>query len=205
MRIKVCGMTEIDQIQQLAEMNVDYAGLIFYERSPRFVANQIDPSKLRKLANKIKITGVFVNEHENIIEEKINAYNLSAVQLCGMETIEDCNRLKKYAEVIKVFHMSPGFSAEEMKGYENACNYLLFDTKSEKYGGTGQQFDWSLIASQNFNMPFFLSGGISANDIPVIKKFSHHKLFGIDVNSQFEISPGKKDLLKIKNFIDQLK
>lgn len=202
MKIKVCGLTSIDQIQQLSALNVDYCGLIFYEKSPRFVSDKINSNELRKLSLPAKLVGVFVNENVDHIKSKIEEYGLAAVQLCGNESSEECNEIKTFAEVIKVFHV--GDRMLQLEDYESCCDYFLFDTASDNYGGTGKKYDWKLLSKMEITKPFFISGGISSGDVLHLKQFFHPQLFGIDINSRFEISPGIKDIEKIKKFIHQL-
>ena len=90
--------------------------------------------------------------------------------------------------------------------YDAACDYYLFDTDvlKESLGGTGQQFDWELLRKAKIEKPFFLSGGISLDDVARIKAFKHPDIFGVDINSRFEISPGIKDLEKVRQFQQEL-
>lgn len=202
MKIKVCGLTSIEQIQQLSALNVDYCGLIFYEKSPRFASAKIDPIELKNLSLPVKLTGVFVNESVDHIKSKIEEYGLVAVQLCGNESPEECNEIKTFAEVIKVFHV--GHKMLQFKNYGSCCDYFLFDTASDNYGGTGKKYDWKLLSEMKIEKPFFISGGISSDDVLHLKEFFHPHLFGVDINSRFEISLGIKDIEKIKKFNHQL-
>lgn len=205
MKVKVCGMTDVDQIEGLVSLGVDFAGLIFYEKSPRYVAEKIDTITLQSLSQRIKLTGVFVNENAEKIKEMIDSYHLSAVQLCGSEPVDLCDEIRRYAEVIKVIHVGNDNDFSLLaKRYYNHCDYFLFDTQSDKYGGSGKKFSWESLSEYSFSKPFFLSGGISADDADAIKTFSHPDFFGIDLNSRFEVSAGNKDLNKIKTFINQL-
>jgi len=205
MKLKVCGMTDVDQIRSLAKLGVDFAGMIFYKKSPRYVEGKILPSELQVISDRIKLTGVFVDEDLNFIKLKIKEYHLKAVQLCGSETPELCRELKEYAEVIKVVHVGSGeITQEQISNYAGETDFFLFDTQSEKYGGTGKKFDWNSLSATEISRPFFLSGGISIDDVGSINSFAHDNFIGIDINSRFEIGPGIKDINQIKNFISQL-
>lgn len=206
MKIKVCGLTLIEQLLQLFELNIDYAGLIFYEKSPRYVRVKLDPKTLTAIGNKGKLTGVFVNENVGAIKRRIEEFHLSAVQLCGSESPADCKELRKYVEVLKVIPVAEKQGdIQFLEKYFDHCDYFLFDTKSGKHGGTGKKFDWDILAEKTINKPFFLSGGISEEDAEIVNRFKHSDFAGVDINSRFEKSPGIKDIQKIKSFISQLK
>lgn len=204
-KIKVCGMTQVEQIGQLVDMGVDYAGLIFYDKSPRYVKGKIEEGEIKSIADKIKLVGVFVNEEEGAVKEIIEKYNLNAVQLCGSESPEYCRNLMKIADVIKVISVGEEVNLALLKSYENSCHSFLFDTHSKKYGGSGKQFDWKILHNLKISHPFFLSGGISEQDTNEICKFSHPSFFGIDINSRFEREPGIKDIQKIKSFLKEIR
>jgi len=85
------------------------------------------------------------------------------------------------------------------------CNFFLFDTKGHLPGGTGQKFNWQLLENYQGDVPFFLSGGIGPDDLEAIRNFNHPQLFGIDINSGFEIAPAMKDVEKIESFIIELR
>jgi phosphoribosylanthranilate isomerase len=206
MKLKVCGMTELKQLQTLQELEVDFAGLIFYEGSKRFVGNKLNgqESEIRNL--KIKKVGVFVNAALNDIEKAINDYGLSYIQLHGDEGFEFCSEVKKIIPVIKAIRINQETDLlGELEKFENACDYFLFDTDSKQYGGTGKKFNWKILHSAKINKPFFLSGGIGLQDVEEVKAFHHPMLFAADVNSKFETSPGIKDIEQVKQFMKNLK
>jgi len=203
--IKVCGLTSVDQINELTDVGVDYCGLIFYNKSPRCADGKIDGKKLKDISIHSKLTGVFVNEEVERIKNKINEYGLSAVQLCGNETPDQCQQLKSFARVIKVIPMDLIAPLSPVHEYQNKCDLLLFDTASKLHGGTGIKFNWNSIHGLKILQPFFLSGGIGPDDIQNVKRFNHKYFEGIDLNSRFEIAPGVKDIEKIKKFLNELK
>jgi len=189
----------------LANLPIDWMGLIFYEKSPRYVGG-LSPEALICLPCQIKRVGVFVNESAQVILEKVNAYNLAAVQLHGSETPDVCRELKQHGlEVIKAFAISEKDDFDVCIGYETACDYFLFDTKSPNYGGTGNSFNWLLLSHYTNNTPFLLSGGINKESAGEIKKITHNKLAGVDLNSRFETEPGVKETTKINQFIKEIK
>ncbi|MEO5893046.1 MAG: phosphoribosylanthranilate isomerase [Ferruginibacter sp.] len=205
MNIKVCGITQLKQLQQVDGLNIDYAGLIFYKESPRYVVGKISKEELQSTDFDVKKVGVFVNADYAEIKQMIDDYELDVVQLHGDETPELCEQLSEDVEVIKAFSIGndSGSIDELVADYDEVCDYYLFDTASKEglAGGTGEKFDWKLISKSKIEKPFFLSGGLNVEDVAKIKAFRHPDYFGIDVNSGFEKSPGVKDmalLLKLK-------
>ncbi len=207
MQVKVCGITQIAQAQALDAMGLNFIGFIFYPASKRYVLANLTLAAIAafKPSNAKKV-GVFVNETMEQVMTTVKEAGLDLVQLHGDEPMDYCAALNKLVPVIKVFRV--GKALPDYAGYENAVTYYLFDTDSSLYGGTGQHFNWELIKNENFNLPYFLSGGIGPNDahgIEVMQKTKAGKdLFVIDINSQFEINPGIKNLEKIKTFIDAI-
>ncbi len=207
MNIKVCGITQPKQLQQLDGLNIDYAGFIFHKDSPRYVVGKISKEELQAADFDLKKVGVFVDADYDEIIQTVEDYGLDVVQLHGNETPELCEQLSEDVEVIKAFSINDGLSSisidEMVADYDEVCDYYLFDTASKdgKPGGTGVQFNWKLISKSKIEKPFFLSGGIGADDTTKVKAFKHPDYFGIDVNSKVEKSPGVKDmalLLKLK-------
>ena len=204
MRIKVCGMRNPQNIQELSKLTIDFMGLIFYSKSPRFVEN-LHSDDLNILSRSTERVGVFVNADLDYIMEKVNLYNLDLVQLHGSESVDFCMELNKTMPIIKAFSISQVSDLEQTEAYKNACDYFLFDTKTPQYGGSGQKFDWKILNEYKGDTSFFLSGGISIEDIDKIKKMKHPKLYGLDLNSKFESEPGLKDIELLKQFIKELK
>ena len=198
MNIKVCGLTQLKQLQQLDALNVAFAGLIFHKDSPRYVVGKIAKDELKDADFDLKKVGVFVNADYDEIMQMIDDYGLDVVQLHGDETPELCEELSDEVEVIKAFSISDKITSidDMIVDYDDVCDYYLFDTASKngKVGGTGEKFDWKLVKKSKIEKPFFLSGGISLDDLELIKSFKHPDYFGIDVNSRFEKSPGIKDM-----------
>ena len=207
MKIKVCGMKSPENIRSLAQLPIDYMGLIFYPKSPRYIQN-LDASLLDVLPNTISRVGVFVNEDIASLLRLIDKYELSVVQLHGNESLEYCSNMKdKYPKliIIKAFNVSEPSDFIKMNQYIDVCDYFLFDTKTSQHGGSGLKFDWNILNEYMGDTPFFLSGGISAGDVEVIRKISHPKLYALDLNSKFELEPGLKNITLLEQFINQLK
>jgi len=210
MNIKVCGITQFKQLQQLEALNIDFAGLIFYKDSPRYMGNKITGKQIKDADFDIKKVGVFVDPGYSELLDAIDEYGLDIVQLHGNETPEMCEELSAEVEVIKAFRIpsDKAIDIDEMVAdYDAVCDYYLFDTAGlkESFGGTGQQFDWGILKKAKIEKPFFLSGGIGSDDAAKVKAFSHPDFFAIDVNSRFELSPGLKDMAAILKFLQAFK
>jgi phosphoribosylanthranilate isomerase len=205
MRIKVCGITRVNDLKGLVENGVDYAGFIFYERSPRFAGNKIDARSVRETTGIIKV-GVFVNAPQELIRRTVADYALDYVQLHGDETPEFCAAIKAFVPVIKAFRIGANVSWQEMLApYVPVTDYFLFDTASEKgYGGTGERFNWELLNGYPFDHPFFLSGGIGPDQAAMLRELELPAIFAVDVNSKFEDKPGVKNLGLVENFVKQI-
>jgi phosphoribosylanthranilate isomerase len=199
MKIKVCGMKYPDNISAVAALQPDYMGFIFYPQSPRFVAGL----KLTGLA--ALRTGVFVNEQAERIGELIDQYQLSAIQLHGDESPQFCKLFKGEVIVIKAFGVDQNFDFEKLSDYKDSADYFLFDTKTSKHGGSGQTFDWNVLSNYKLDIPFFLSGGLSLENLEEVKKIKHLQFYGVDLNSRFEIEPALKDIDKLKKAFEILK
>ncbi|WP_212006441.1 phosphoribosylanthranilate isomerase [Chitinophaga sp. HK235] len=206
MRIKVCGITRVNDLQGLVANQVDYAGFIFYERSPRFAASRIDARSVRETTG-IRKVGVFVNASAEQIKRTVTDYALDMVQLHGDETPEFCAAIREIVPVIKAFRIGKNVNWEtELAAFVPVTDYFLFDTASEKgYGGTGERFNWELLQQYPFDHPFLLSGGIAPEDAAIIGTLQLPALFAIDINSKFEEAPGIKQLDKVKQFVDDVR
>ncbi|WP_417875436.1 phosphoribosylanthranilate isomerase [Winogradskyella sediminis] len=202
MKLKICGMKYKDNIEAVANLQPNYMGFIFYDKSARNFDAMIP-----KIPTSIKKTGVFVDEKLEIVKEKIEKYNLQAVQLHGQESPEFCAAIND-VEVIKVFSIKDEFNFNVLKPYEAVCDYFLFDTKGKLPGGNGYTFNWNILEQYPSTKPYFLSGGIGINEIENIIDFKQSPAskycYAIDVNSKFEIKPGLKNIEEVKKFITHL-
>ncbi len=210
MNIKVCGITQFKQLQQLEALNIDYAGLIFYKDSPRYMGDKIPGKQVKEADFDIKKVGVFVNPSYSDLLDAIDEYGLDILQLHGNETPEMCEELSAEVEVIKAFRIAGDESInidEMVRPYDAACDFYLFDTAGlkESFGGTGQQFDWGILKKAKIEKPFFLSGGIGTDDVQKVRSFKHPDFFAIDINSKFETAPGVKDMAAILKFLQGFK
>ena len=204
MKLKICGMKYQENILDVAALSPDYMGFIFYENSPRSIDTYIPD-----IPKSIKKVGVFVNESLENVKKKAAQYNLNTVQLHGHEAPEFCRKLKSEGlEIIKVFSIRNEFDFSRLSAYEPFIDFFLFDTKGPNPGGNGFCFDWNVLRDYDARKPYFLSGGIGVEQLESLKKFKNStaakQCYAIDINSKFELKPGLKDDIKLKNFIKQL-
>lgn len=195
-------MKDSENIRQISELPVDWMGFIFWKESSRFVAEKPDFLPVQRRI------GVFVNAELPYILAKVDEYGLGGVQLHGGESPIYCNALRaalseKDVLIIKAISIATAGDIMVAQRYQN-CDYLIFDTKCPELGGSGRKFDWRILDGYFGNTPFVLSGGIDADSIDDIRKVSHPKFAGIDLNSRFEVSPGVKDYDKLRFFLNKL-
>ena len=210
MRVKVCGMTQLSQVKLLDEMGVDFAGFIFYPKSPRYVGKYLAGEQLKKAKVRLGKVGVFVHATYEEVMRSVDEYGLDMVQLHGDETPRFCEQLANYITVIKVFRVAENDPVDWIiRPYEESCDMFLFDTLGVGYGGTGKKFNWDILRGTQMNKLFYLSGGIEPEDTERLKEFAKDpvakKLFSVDINSKFETEPGVKDMDKVKAFFEELK
>jgi phosphoribosylanthranilate isomerase len=210
MRIKVCGMTDLQQMHKLGEMGVEFAGMIFYHRSPRFVLKHLSGEMVKRAKLKVYKVGVFVNASYDEILNHVGNFGLDMVQLHGDETPKFCEKVSDYISVIKAFRLGENDNIPWMiKDYTEAVDMYMFDTMGAGYGGTGKKFNWQMLKGLNIGKPFFLSGGIEPTDAGAVKEFAKEEvakdLFALDVNSKFELREGVKDMELVKKFVKEVR
>ena len=200
MKIKVCGMRQQDNIEGVVALQPNFIGFIFYDKSPRFVGNDLSESYIKSIPNQIKKVGVFVNANPGYILDMVKKYDLQYAQLHGNELPDICRSLRqKGVNIIKAFSIDQSFNFTMLNNYKSFCDLFLFDTKGEQPGGNGKSFDWSILRKYDNEKPFFLSGGIGLDNIEEVINLSKTlPVYGIDVNSMFETEPGVKDIKKLE-------
>jgi phosphoribosylanthranilate isomerase len=208
MRVKVCGITQEEQLTKLQGIGATFGGLIFYPKSQRYVLRHMTTSQIKK-ENNINKVGVFVNAAVEDVLQMVDECRLHMVQLHGDETPKYCEKIADYISVVKAFRIAEADNIGwRIKDYMDMCDMFLFDTEGAGYGGTGKKFNWEKLKDVNVGKPYFLSGGIEPADVDKLKLFAQQPeakaLFAIDINSKFETSPGVKDMELVKKFIQSL-
>lgn len=206
MKIKVCGMRDAPNLAEIAALNPDFIGFIFYDQSPRFVGELLDEATVKALPRSIRKVGVFVNASPDYILRNVKKYDLQYVQLHGNETPEYCRSLQNRGiNIIKAFRVDGSFNFSMLNNYKAFADFFLFDAKGDQPGGNGITFDWSVLKNYDNTKPFFISGGIGLDNLDQLEQLKGMKLYGVDVNSQVETAPGVKDVDKVKELIARLR
>jgi phosphoribosylanthranilate isomerase len=202
LKVKICGMRDLVNIHEIAQLEADYIGFIYHAGSPRFVGIDFQAPTVDLRTKRV---GVFVNQSTEFILNEADRNSLHVVQLHGHESPDDCSVIKsKGIEVIKAFSVDAEFDFRNTNGYQDVVDYFLFDTKTKNYGGSGVSFDWTILNRYAGAIPFFLSGGLSANNIQQVKSIMNPMLYAVDINSGVEDSPGIKNRQLVKDIIESL-
>ena len=202
MIIKVCGMRDGDNIREVEQLSIDWMGFIFYPKSSRYVSEV--PAYL---PTKCKRVGVFVDASTDETIKKIHDFSLDMIQLHGNESPEQISHLSpltNHLSIIKAFNIATAEDLKSTASYTGLADYFLFDTKGPSVGGNGEKFDWSVLSNYEGDTPFLLSGGIGPDDAERILDYHHPKCIGIDLNSQFELAPGLKDVTTLSRFLNKI-
>ncbi len=206
MKVKICGINDIDSMKALSGLQPDYFGFIFYQKSPRFFSL----SALPELSDTKKV-GVFVDADTDYIVRKKVDLGLDVIQLHGNESSDYILKLKSELqdsiEIFKAISISTEKDFEIISQYQELVDLFILDTKTPLKGGSGKQFDWDLLQHYPVEKPFLLSGGIGPDDAEaVLEIYKRHPLMaGVDINSKFEISPGLKSVKDVQNFLKTIK
>lgn len=213
-------MREPDNIRDVMSLGIDLMGLIFWPKSPRYVSQLSsragiipdNPDAQIVESKRCKYVGVFVDEMPQNVVTRVYNYKLDYVQLHGNESVTYIDNLRSTlvpdiapdVKIIKALSIREADDVKRWREYKGHVDMLLFDTKCKCVGGSGEQFDWSVLDNYDGNIPFLLSGGIGPDDAERISEFKHPMCVGIDLNSRFEIEPALKDVEQIRQFIKQI-
>ena len=206
-KIKVCGITDLSIANFCIENGADYLGFVSYSDSPRDISFHESKNIIKQLSSPINTVAVTVNANiDNAKEIEDSGFNF--IQCHGSETPDYLSMIKKTTslKIIKAFGISSQNDLINISNYNEFCDFFLMDAKpegSEMPGGNAKKFNWNLLRDQNINKQFFLSGGLDEDNIEIAIKNNITSLF--DVSSSVESSPGVKDTLKIKQFINRVK
>jgi len=198
-KVKICGITNLEDALNSVNAGCDALGFVFYKRSPRYIAPEKASRIIRHIPPRVLKIGVFVNAKEKTIKRIAKLCNLDMLQFHGSESAEFCKKFKGY-KIIKAFRVKDKIERKNLSNYKTFA--YLFDTfVKSKMGGTGKKFNWMLIRHLGgFCKPIFLSGGLNAKNIRyAIRKVQPD---WVDVSSAVEAKPGKKDSHKVRQFIE---
>ncbi len=195
-RIKICGITRLEDALAASALGVDAVGFVFYEKSPRYIEPARAAAIIRQLPPFVSAVGLFVNPTQDCIAEVLQSVALGVIQLHGDETPEFCDSQRR--RVLKAIHVAEAGDLKRAAAYN--CPILL-DAKAPAgvYGGAGNTFDWSLLHNFRHDYPVSLAGGLHVGN--VAEAMAVHPWFALDVSSGVEQSPGIKDIEKMRAFV----
>ena len=207
MRVKICGITQIEQGCEIVALGANSLGFICVERSPRYVTPEQIKAIAQALPLQVDKVGVFADCPLREITAIVEEASLTAVQLHGAETPEFCLQLRRAIapeiELIKAFRIESAASLSETTAYTSSVDTLLLDAyHPQMLGGTGKTLDWQNLAQFQPTLPWMLAGGLTPHN--VADALSRLKPHGIDLSSGVERSPGDKDLQKVKQLFEAL-
>ena len=198
-RIKVCGITRLEDALTASRLGVDAVGFVFYAKSPRYISPDKAAAIIRQLPPFVSAVGLFVNPTQEEIADVLQTVPLGVIQLHGDESPEFCKSQRR--RVLKAISVNDKDDLKKASAYD--CPILL-DAKAPEgvYGGTGTSFDWSLLEEFEHHHPLILAGGLNATNIE--EALSHRQWFAVDVSSGVEVSPGIKDDIKMSDFVGRV-
>ena len=201
-RIKICGITNLDDGLEAIAAGVDALGFVFVPNTPRYITPSQAKLVIKQLPPFITNVGLFVDNEIGEIEDIVNHCKLDAVQLHGNESPEMCSQISLQTKVIKSFHVKKELQVlrNEIANYRVDA-YLLDTFIKGKAGGTGQTFDWRI--AEGLSQRIILAGGLTPDNIGTA--IAQLQPYGVDVSSGVEKSPGKKDTNKIHSFVRQVR
>lgn len=196
-QVKICGITNVEDAEAAVKFGADAIGLIFYEKSPRFLSVKKAKEIIEHLPPFTVRVGVFVNPSRELIRQRIDSLNLDRVQFHGEESPDFCQEFG--SRVIKAIQVKNADSLSILNQYP-VKTFLLDTYDRDLYGGTGQTFDWSLAVKAKDYGRLILSGGLDPENIA--QAIRNVAPYGVDISSGVEEKPGKKDHLKIKRLME---
>ncbi len=200
LKLKICGLRDPENIKQVALLNPNMVGFVFYEGSSRNITEDVLPIEIPSSIEKV---GVFVNSEISYIDSMVKKFHLNSVQLYH-EDLKPFQKLRIKVKLIKALSIEKENDIYKTRSYAQDCDLFLFDTKGKNSGGNGIKFDWQILRTYEGRTPFLLSGGITPGDAELINLLKHENMIGIDINSKFETAPGIKNIEVIKQFRKEL-
>ena len=199
-RVKICGITNIEDALCAADAGADALGFVFYAKSPRCIAPEQAAKIIRALPPFILTVGLFVNAEPDFVNATAAACNLDRIQLHGEEAPSFCSGIAR--PVIKAFRVKDAASLESMQDYRVA-GYLLDAYSPDAHGGTGLTFNWELARIAKRYGRIILAGGLTPDNVRQAIEVTSP--YAVDVSSGVESSPGRKDPVKVGKFIQNAK
>ena len=195
-KIKICGITNLEDALQAVDAGADALGFVFFKESPRHIFPEQAAAIIRQLPPFVQTVGLFVNEALETVNQTADLCGLDIIQLHGDESPEFCAVVRR--RVIKAFRVKDISCLDSMKDYRPAA-FLLDAWSPNAHGGTGRTFNWEFAASAAKSNRIVLAGGLTpANVADAVRQV---RPYGVDVSSGVESAPGKKDAALVRNFI----
>lgn len=206
--VKICGLSQPETLQAAIKAGARFVGFVFYPLSPRYVEFYIAYELARQVPTGVRSVGLFVDPDDAELERTVTGIQLDMIQLHGDESPGRVAEIKARFNmpVIKAIRVAGQGDLNGLEGYEAAADWLLFDSRPRNAalpGGTGESFDWNILAKRSFKKPWMLGGGLNAGNIK--EALSILKPDAVDVSSGVESGHGVKDAQKIKTFIQSVK
>ena len=203
MKVKFCGFTNQQDVDDAVNLGVDALGFIFYDKSPRYVSADVVQELVYFLPPFVTTVGVFVNHDLDFVNKVVKQCNLDFVQLHGDESPDYCMKVK--GKIIKAVRVSSAADLTQIAKYQGLVSSIILDTKIDGvYGGTGKSFDWGIaLSAKQYDVPIILSGGVAAENLS--KAIDIVNPYAIDLVSSIEAEPGKKDYNKMKEILDHVR
>jgi len=199
-KIKICGITNLEDALCVVEYGADMLGFVFWERSPRSITPAAAALIIQELPPSIMTVGVFVDEPAARVNEVVERAGLTIAQLHGAESPEYCSNLE--GRYIKVLRVKDADALASLSDYH--AEAILLDTFVKgQPGGTGASFDWSLLKDMDYDGDIILAGGLTPDNIE--EALAHYLPYGVDISSGVEAEPGKKDPEKVRKFIEKVR
>lgn len=206
-RIKMCGITNIEDAEEGIRAGVDALGFIFAESSPRYIEPERARAIVARLPPFVDFVGVFVDREMDGVREIVECCGLTSVQLHGGESPEYCRQLTVMAsscKILKAFRVGKNTVSADFQPYQEVVRGFLLDTyAADRVGGTGKTFDWDIIATLDLQRPVILAGGLTPENVGLAIR--EVQPFAVDINSGVEICPGRKDYIKLRRLVDEVR
>jgi len=202
-QIKICGINSVEAADAAVNAGADFAGLVFYKKSPRNLAPEQARALAARMRGRIGLVALFADAGDEEIAAAVGAVAPDFLQLHGGESPERVGALRSRfgIPVIKAVPIAEAGDLTSIKTYEDVADMLLFDAKGANPGGNGAAFDWQLLRGRSFTRPWLLAGGLNAGN--VARAIQASGAPGVDVSSGVETSPGVKDARMIREFVSE--
>lgn len=207
--VKICGIRTQEALESALDNGADFIGFVFFALSPRYIDIPLAQKLYDMIPENVKIVGLFVDPSDEQLEDVLSCVRLDMLQLHGRETSKRTLEIKNRFNLPVIKAFAVGSSADIVRAHEyvDAADWYLFDAKAPEGfdvpGGNGQRFDWALLALEEFDRPWMLSGGLTPENVG--EALSVLQPGAVDVSSGVEKMRGEKDPLKIKAFLEAVK